>query len=124
MPHGPIVHRGHAIECRINADIRKVHPGGRITTFNPRRVSVLTPQPATEGVIPPYYDSLIVKLIVRGGTVRGGPTHVARLENVHCRGIHTIPLHRKILHDPDFVLGTLDTGSLSGSSRDSSGKIT
>ena len=68
--HGPILHRGHAIECRINAE----HPekftpsAGRITTFNPPGGTGVRIDTAAyaEGVIPPYYDSLIAKLIVRG----------------------------------------------------------
>src|SRR5208282_1181009 len=67
---GPIVHRGHAIECRINAE----HPekftpsAGKITTFNPPGGTGVRVDTAAyaEGVIPPYYDSLIAKLIVRG----------------------------------------------------------
>ena len=65
-----IVHRGHAIECRINAE----HPekftpsAGKITAFHPPGgpgVRVDTAAYA-EGVIPPYYDSLIAKLIMCG----------------------------------------------------------
>ena len=67
---GPIVRRGHAIECRINAE----HPekftpsAGKITTFNPPGGTGVRIDTAAyaEGVIPPYYDSLIAKLIVRG----------------------------------------------------------
>src|SRR5258706_16046443 len=67
---GPIVDRGHAIECRINAE----HPekftpsAGKITTFNPPGGTGVRIDTAayTEGTIPPYYDSLIAKLIVRG----------------------------------------------------------
>ncbi len=68
--HGPILRRGHAIECRINAE----HPekftpsAGKITTFNPPGGTGVRVDTAAyaEGVIPPYYDSLIAKLIVRG----------------------------------------------------------
>ena len=67
---GPIVHRGHAIECRINAE----HPekftpsAGKITTFNPPGGTGVRIDTAAyaEGTIPPYYDSLIAKLVVRG----------------------------------------------------------
>src|SRR5437588_5033815 len=67
---GHIVHRGHAIECRINAE----HPeqftpsAGKITAFHPPGGTGVRIDTAayTEGVIPPYYDSLIAKLIVRG----------------------------------------------------------
>ena len=61
--HGPIVHRGHAIECRINAE----HPekftpsAGKITAFHPPGGTGVRVDTAAyaEGVIPPYYDSLI-----------------------------------------------------------------
>ena len=68
--HGPIVHRGHTIECRINAE----HPekftpsAGKITAFHPPGGTGVRIDTAAyaEGVIPPYYDSLIAKLVVRG----------------------------------------------------------
>src|SRR5438067_11648673 len=68
--HGPIVHRGHAIECRINAE----HPekftpsAGKVTTFHPPGGAGLRIDTTAyaEGVLPPYYDSLIATLIVRG----------------------------------------------------------
>ena len=86
--HGPIVHRGHAIECRINAE----HPekftpsAGKITTFNPPGGTGVRIDTAAyaEGVIPPYYDSLIAKLIVRGkDRDRSHFAHVARAGDVH-----------------------------------------
>src|SRR5690349_22852717 len=68
--HGPIVHRGHTIECRINA----AHPekftpsAGKITAFHPPGGTGVRIDTAAyaEGVIPPSYDSLIAKLAVRG----------------------------------------------------------
>ncbi len=114
--HGPIVHRGHAIECRINAE----HPekftpsAGRITTFNPPGGTGVRIDTAayTEGVIPPYYDSLIAKLVVRGKDRDEAVSRMSRaLEMFIVEGIHTtIPLHRKILHDPEFRAGHTDTG--------------
>jgi acetyl-CoA carboxylase biotin carboxylase subunit len=64
-----------------------------------------------DAVIPPYYDSLIAKLIVRG---RDRPEAIARmrraLEMFVIEGIQTsIPLHRRILADEDFAAGSLDT---------------
>src|SRR6476620_363176 len=67
--HGPVIHRGHAIECRINAE----HPekftpsAGKITAFHPPGGTGVRLDTAAyaEGTIPPYYDSLIAKLIVR-----------------------------------------------------------
>ena len=111
----PIVHRGHAIECRINAE----HPekftpsAGRITTFNPPGGTGVRVDTAayTEGVIPPYYDSLIAKLIAHG---RDRSEAIARmhgaLDGFVVQGIKTtIPLHKRILADPDFVAGKFDT---------------
>jgi acetyl-CoA carboxylase biotin carboxylase subunit len=113
---GPIVHRGHAIECRINAE----HPekftpsAGKITTFNPPGGTGVRVDTAAyaEGTIPPYYDSLIAKLIVRGKDRAEAISRMARaLEMFIVEGVHTtIPLHRKILADPEFRAGNTDTG--------------
>jgi acetyl-CoA carboxylase, biotin carboxylase subunit len=113
--HGPIVHRGHAIECRINAE----HPekftpsAGKITAFHPPGGTGVRVDTAAyaEGVIPPYYDSLIAKLIVRGKDREEAISRMSRaLEMFIVEGIYTtIPLHRKILADPDFRAGRLDT---------------
>ena len=64
-----------------------------------------------EGVIPPYYDSLIAKLVVRGKDRTEAISRMSRaLEMFIVEGISTtIPLHRKILADPDFRAGRLDT---------------
>jgi acetyl-CoA carboxylase biotin carboxylase subunit len=66
----------------------------------------------TEGVIPPYYDSLIAKLIVRGKDRNEAVSRMTRaLEMFIVEGVYTtIPLHRKILADPDFRAGKFDTG--------------
>src|SRR5450631_4019024 len=113
---GPIVHRGHAIECRINAE----HPekftpsAGKITAFNPPGGTGVRVDTAAyaEGTIPPYYDSLIAKLIVRGKDRSEAVSRMARaLEMFIVEGIYTtIPLHRKILADPEFHAGHTDTG--------------
>src|SRR2546422_1570877 len=113
--HGPIVRRGHAIECRINAE----HPekftpsAGKITAFHPPGGTGVRIDTAAyaEGVIPPYYDSLIAKLIVRGKDRAEAVSRMARaLEMFIVVGIFTtIPLHRKILADPDFRAGRVDT---------------
>ena len=114
--HGPIVHRGHAIECRINAE----HPekftpsAGKITSFHPPGGTGVRIDTAAyaEGVIPPYYDSLIAKLVVRGKDRDEAISRMTRaLEMFIVEGIYTtIPLHRKILADPDFRAGRVDTG--------------
>ncbi len=111
----PIVPRGHSIECRINAE----HPekftpsAGKITVFNaPGGVGVrVDTAQYQEGVVPPYYDSLIAKLIVRGKDRQEAIVRMRRaLDMFIVEGIHTsIPLHKRILQDPDFVAGKLDT---------------
>ena len=106
---------GHAIECRINAEHpRKFTPSaGKITAFNVpggNGVRVDTAQYA-EGIVPPYYDSLIAKLIVHG---RDRAEAIAKMERALgqfiVQGIDTsIPLHQAIFLDPDFRAGRFDT---------------
>jgi acetyl-CoA carboxylase biotin carboxylase subunit len=110
-----VLHRGHAIECRINAE----HPekftpsAGKITAFNvPGGTGVRVDTAAyQEAVIPPYYDSLIAKLVVRGKDREEAVSRMARaLEMFVVEGIHTsIPLHRRIMADSDFRAGNFDT---------------
>ncbi|HVC91195.1 MAG TPA: acetyl-CoA carboxylase biotin carboxylase subunit [Acidobacteriaceae bacterium] len=111
----PVEIRGHAIECRINAE----HPekftpsAGKITAYNlpgGNGVRVDTAQYA-EGVVPPYYDSLIAKLIVHG---EDRTEAIARMERALSmfvvEGIHTtIQLHQRIFADEDFRVGAFDT---------------
>ncbi|HEY6765857.1 MAG TPA: acetyl-CoA carboxylase biotin carboxylase subunit [Candidatus Sulfotelmatobacter sp.] len=113
---GPISHRGHSIECRINAE----HPekftpsAGKITAFHePGGTGVRVDTAAyAEGIIPPYYDSLIAKLVVRGKDRNEAISRMARaLEMFIVEGIYTtIPLHRRILADEEFRAGKIDTG--------------
>ena len=107
--------RGHAIECRINAE----HPekftpsAGKITAFNVPGglgVRVDTAQYA-EGVVPPYYDSMIAKLIVHGRDRNEAIARMSRALGMFVvQGIHTtIPLHQQIMMDEDFRAGRFDT---------------
>ena len=107
--------RGHAIECRINAE----HPetftpsAGKITAFNVpggNGVRVDTAQYA-ESVVPPYYDSLIAKLIVHGKNRAEAIAKMERaLSQFVVQGIYTsIPLHQRIFADPGFRAGEFDT---------------
>jgi acetyl-CoA carboxylase biotin carboxylase subunit len=107
--------RGHSIECRINAE----HPekftpsAGRITAFSVpggNGVRVDSAQYA-EGVVPPYYDSLVAKLIVHGRDREEAIARMQRaLDQFVVRGIETsIPLHKVIFQDPDFRAGRFDT---------------
>jgi acetyl-CoA carboxylase, biotin carboxylase subunit len=112
---GPIQLNGHAIECRINAE----HPEtfapcpGKITGLNlPGGIGVRVDTAAyAEGVIPPYYDSLVAKLITHGNTRLEAIERMRRaLEMFVIEGIHTsIPLQKKIMLDDDFVAAKLDT---------------
>ncbi len=112
---GKLEFRGHSIECRINAEDPEtfVPSAGRITAFQmPGGTGVRVDSAAyADAVIPPYYDSLIAKLIVRG---RDRTESIARmrraLEMFVIEGIKTsIPLHRRILADEDFAAGKFDT---------------
>jgi len=111
----PVEIRGHAIECRINAE----HPekftpsAGKITAFNVpggKGVRVDTAQYA-EGVVPPYYDSMIAKLICHGvDRVEAMDKMQRALSQFVIQGIHTtIPLHQRIFADDEFRAGKFDT---------------
>jgi acetyl-CoA carboxylase, biotin carboxylase subunit len=106
---------GHSIECRINAEDPDtlIPSAGRITTFQlPGGTGVRVDTAAyTDCVIPPYYDSLIAKLIVRGRDRTEAISRMRRaLEMFVIEGVKTtIPLQHKLLSDPDFVAGRLDT---------------
>ena len=111
----PVQMRGHSIECRINAE----HPekftpsAGKITAFNmPGGTGVRVDTAAyTEGMIPPYYDSLIAKLVTHGRDRDEAIARMSRaLEMFIVEGIHTtIPLHRRIMENPDFRAAQFDT---------------
>jgi acetyl-CoA carboxylase, biotin carboxylase subunit len=107
--------RGHAMECRINAEDPEtfVPSPGHITTFRvPGGPGIRVDTAAyADAVIPPYYDSLVAKLIAHG---RDRAEAIARmqcaLDGFVVEGIKTtIPLHQRILSDPDFVAGKFDT---------------
>ena len=107
--------RGHAIECRINAENpEKFTPSaGQITAFNVpggNGVRVDTAQ-YSEGVVPPYYDSLIAKLITHGVDRAEAMARMERaLSQFVVQGIETsIPLHQAIFQDEDFREGRFDT---------------
>ena len=111
----PIVNSGHSIECRINAEnpVTFTPSPGRITGLNlPGGIGVRVDTHAyTDGVIPPYYDSLVAKLIVHGRDRKEAIERMRRaLDMFIVEGIHTsIPLHKRILADADFQAGRFDT---------------
>ena len=112
---GPVERRGHAIECRINAEHPEtfVPSPGRITGMNlPGGIGVrVDTHVFQDGVIPPYYDSLVAKLIAHGRDREEAIQRMKRaLDLFVVEGIHTsIPLHKRILNEPDFVAGKFDT---------------
>ena len=109
---------GHAMECRVNAENPETFvpspgviqvfsvpggPGVRVDTFA-----------HSECTIPPYYDSLIAKIITHGRNRQEAIARMRRtLEMTVIEGIQTsIPLHLRILEDPDFITGKLSTAFL------------
>jgi acetyl-CoA carboxylase biotin carboxylase subunit len=114
----PVAFQGHAIECRINAenpDTFAPSPG-RITGLNlPGDVGIRVDTAAyTDYVIPPFYDSLVAKLVAHGHDRTEAIARMHRaLEMFVVEGIYTtIPLHQRILNDPDFIAGKTDTSFL------------
>ncbi|MGE5807710.1 MAG: acetyl-CoA carboxylase biotin carboxylase subunit [Nitrospirota bacterium] len=107
--------RGHSIECRINAeDPEKFTPSpGTITAFNPPGGLGVRVETAayTQYVIPPYYDSMIAKLIVHAETREEAIMRMLRaLDEFIIEGVKTtIPVHKRVLTDPDFVTGDIST---------------
>jgi acetyl-CoA carboxylase biotin carboxylase subunit len=116
IAEGPIELRGHAIECRINAE----NPD-RDFAPSPGTISIYHP-PGGPGVrmdthvyagyrVPPYYDSLLAKVIVHG---RDRDEALARMRNALAtfvlEGVHTtIPFLQTVLDHPDFIAGSIDT---------------
>ncbi len=107
--------RGHAIECRINAeDPNTFQPSsGRITAWHPPSGTGVRVDTAmyAECEVSPHYDSLIAKLIVHA---RNRPEAIRRMNRALgmfiVEGIKTnIPLHQRIINDPDFAAGNIDT---------------
>jgi acetyl-CoA carboxylase biotin carboxylase subunit len=119
----PVTIRGHAIECRINAEHPEtfVPSAGKITGLNlPGGIGVRVDTAAyTDGIIPPYYDSLVAKLIVHGHDRDQAIARMRRaLSTFVVDGIHTsIPLHQRIITDPKFIAGDLSTHFLNGYSK-------
>ena len=119
LPRRKIVQRGHAIECRINAEdpAADFRPSpGRITDFHmPGGFGVRVDTHAYAGYsVPPYYDSLTAKLIAFAQTREGAISKMAgALEEFVIEGIHTtIPFHRQVMQDEKFRSGRFDTSFL------------
>ena len=114
----PLKLSGHAIECRINAEHPRtfVPSPGRITGLNlPGSIGIRVDTVAyTDSVVPPYYDSLVAKLIAHGKDRTEAIARMRRaLSMFVVEGIHTtIPLHEEILADANFAAGRFDTSFL------------
>jgi len=114
----PVLLRGHAIECRINAE----HPDtfvpspGTITGLNlPGGAGIRVDTAAyQDGVVSPYYDSLVAKLIAYGSDRTEAIARMQRALGMFVvEGIYTsIPLHQRLLKHPEFIAGRIDTGFL------------
>src|SRR5215813_8794255 len=117
LPHrqSDIQFRGHAIECRINAEdpvSHKPSPGKIATWHAPGGLGVRIDTAAyAEYVIPLYYDSLIAKLIVHGSTRDEAIRRMDRVLDLFVlEGVNsTIPLHRQILDTDEFRKGEIYT---------------
>lgn len=112
---GPVEIRGHAIECRINAEHPKtfVPSAGRINQILlPGGPGIRVDTAAYAGwFVPPYYDSLVAKLIAHGRDRTEAISRMQRaLSMMAVEGIETsIPFHERVMADRDFVLGNFDT---------------
>jgi acetyl-CoA carboxylase biotin carboxylase subunit len=121
LPRRKITQQGHAIECRINAE--DPHNGfrpspGKITDFHmPGGFGVRVDTHSYAGyTVPPYYDSLIAKLVVYAQTRDGAIQKMAgALEEFVVQGIKTtIPFHQAVMQDERFRSGKFDTSFLDG----------
>jgi acetyl-CoA carboxylase biotin carboxylase subunit len=119
LPNVEIQLRGHAIECRINAEdpSRNFAPSpGTITTFHlPGGPGVRVDTHAYAGYkVPQYYDSLLGKLIVHASTRDEAIARMKRaLTETVIEGVHTtIPFLLQVMDNPEFIAGEVDTKSL------------
>ena len=103
--------RGHAIECRITAEDPETfapRPGAVTDYHPPGGLGVRVDSALYAGyAVPPYYDSMVAKLIVHGATREDCLMRLKRsLEEFVIDGVPTtLPLHRRIVEDPDFAAG-------------------
>ena len=106
-----IAFSGHAIECRITAEdpVTVMPTPGRVTAFHaPGGLGVRVDSALYAGYfVPPYYDSLVAKLIVHAPTRERAIDRMRRaLDEFAVVGIKTtIPLHQRIVNDPEFQAG-------------------
>jgi len=109
-----IVFNGHSIECRINAENPETFTPspGQIQGYHPPGgLDVRVDSALYDGYrVPPHYDSMIAKLIVHGTNRNECLLRLRRaLEEFHIGGIDTtLPLHRTLIAQPDFINGDYD----------------
>jgi acetyl-CoA carboxylase biotin carboxylase subunit len=110
---------GHAIECRLNAEDPEADfrpsPGTVTSVSFPARPGLRYDTHMEAGArIPPYYDSMVAKVIAHGANREEARLHLlSALNDVHIEGVKTnIALHRAVLAHPEFVAGGMDTGFL------------
>ena len=109
---------GHSIECRINAEdpVRFLPSPGRVAALRfPGGPGVRVDSHVYAGyTVPPYYDSLLAKVVVHGSSRAEAVARMQRaLDEVRIEGIKTtVPVHQKIVRDPDFLAGRTSTGFL------------
>lgn len=111
--------RGHAIECRINAEDPErdfaPRPGTVTEFYVPGGPGIRVDTHVYSGYkIPPYYDSMIAKLLAYGNTREEAVARMRRaLDEFVIAGVPTtIPFHIKMMNDADFLSGRFDTGTL------------
>ncbi|MFW5876924.1 MAG: acetyl-CoA carboxylase biotin carboxylase subunit [Myxococcota bacterium] len=115
FPDRPIRPRGHAIECRINAEDPETHAPwpGLITEYHPPGGAGVRVDDGVFGGfrVPGHYDSLLAKIITHGRTRTEAIARMRRaLAETIVTGIRTnVSLHQRILAHPDFVEGRLST---------------
>ncbi len=115
LPERPLTPRGHAIECRINAEDPDtfIPSPGRITELHMAGGTGVRVDSGVYGggLVPPYYDPLIAKVIVHAPTRQQAIARMRRaLSETIIAGIRTnIPLHQRVLQHPAFEQGRIST---------------
>ncbi len=119
LPQSAVRFDGCAIECRVNAEdpAADFRPSpGRVTDAGwPEGEGIRVDTHIAAGsMVPPFYDSLLGKIIAHGATREIARTRlIAALERTHLAGVHTnIAFQRDLLADADFARGGVDTGWL------------
>ena len=119
-----IVMKGHAIECRINAENSETFipsPGKIIEYHAPGGIGVrMDSHLYKDYVVPPHYDSLITKVICRANDREDARGRLERaLEEMYVLGIDTnLDMHRKLVNDPNFIKGGVSINYLENINKD------